>query len=75
MFFLQFCKNYFCINGFCSVSDFLLGFEDCLVDAIHSCKFIIQFTAHYNQVAISVFGDKNRPLFLMCNIGNLITKN
>ncbi len=41
MFLLQFCKNYFSVNSFCSVSDFLLGLEDCLVDAIHSGEFII----------------------------------
>ena len=41
MFFLQFCKNYFCIYSIGSFSNFLLGFEDCLVDAIYFCKFII----------------------------------
>ena len=41
MFFLQFCKNIFCVNYFCSINNFLLWFENSLINAIHSCKFII----------------------------------
>ena len=43
-----------------------------LIDPIYPCKSIIQFTAHDDQITISVLCDKNRLLLFVGKIRYLI---